>query len=130
MLSNGSKITILVDENSLWLKHYSELFLVSGMVLLFIGQEKAPEYGSSDAKILEYCVQNQVWLFTENGKDFKRLLMEGNHLVRVKASRVKIIVSKQKYCPEPNEVLSRLLAYLADNSWENLTFVPLGKYSP
>ena len=128
MRSSENPIRILVDENSLWLKKHLEFFFAAGIHLSFVGQENSPNYGSSDMEILEFCIENKIWIFTENGSDFKSLLSQRNMLKKVVDSSIKVIVSKQKYVPDSNVILTKLLHFIDGKDADNFTFVPLGKY--
>jgi hypothetical protein len=121
-------IRILVDENSLWLKKHVELFLAQGIYLSFVGQENSPNYGSSDLEILDFCIENKLWIFTENGADFKSLLAQKNYLKKAFDSQVKVIVSKQKYVPDSKVILTRLMKFVDDEKSKDLTFVLLSQY--
>lgn len=128
MRSRENPVRILVDENSLWLKKHIEFFLAAGIHFSFIGDENSPNYGSSDSEILNFCIENRIWVFTENGCDFKALLASDSILKKASENKVKIIVSKQKYVPNSKVIIAKLLQFIDGENTDSFTFVPLGKY--
>ena len=128
MHSSENPIRILVDENSLWLKKHVELFVAAEIHLSFVGEKNSPNYGSSDLEILDFCIDKKIWIFTENGSDFKALLAQRNNLKKAFDSKVKVIVSKQKYVPDSKVILSKLLHFINSENKGNFTLIPLGKY--
>lgn len=128
MHSSENPIRILVDENSLWLKKHIEHFLAAEIHLSFVGDDNSPNYGSSDLEILDFCIERKIWIFTENGTDFKALLAQRNNLKKAFDSKVKVLVSKQKYVPDSKVILSKILHFINSEHEDSFTFIPLGKY--
>jgi hypothetical protein len=124
--SKNVEFSILIDENSLWLKRYAEVFLSSGIILYFIGDPGMPTYSTPDDEILQFCIDYEHNLLTENGKDFRALLKISENELAARKKEIKVFVVKQKWVPQADKIKELISIFRNSQNWSKLVFVPLG----